>query len=276
MKFLRYFFYLTLSVFITACASKGFNVNSVSDYEGHFKVGESYAVAGKTYTPYIDEDYKEEGMASWYGPGFHNKKTANGDTFDKRSFTAAHRTLPLPSMVKVTSLETGKDVIVMINDRGPFSSNRIIDLSEKTAEHLGIKHKGISKVKVEYLKQETNKLLANADLIGDKEAHLKTKSKEKIVLAKNTKKKQIISKPRPKKPSDKIFVQVASLKEKDDAIELFNKVNGLGLSKIEEIRSDNEEVYKVYLGPFDNEKTANHLLKKLKDQGHKESFIVSY
>ena len=85
------------------------------------KLGQSYTVDGETYVPKYQPGYTEEGLASWYGPGFHGGKTANGEAFDKNEMTAAHRTLPLPSMVKVTMIETGKSAIVRINDRGPFS-----------------------------------------------------------------------------------------------------------------------------------------------------------
>ena len=111
------------------------------------------------YYPKINENYKEIGFASWYGSDFHNKKTANGEIFNKNEMTAAHKTLPLPSIVKVTNLENGKSIKVKINDRGPFVNNRIIDLSERASVNLGMKEKGVVKVKVEYLKKETDDLL---------------------------------------------------------------------------------------------------------------------
>lgn len=98
------------------------------------------------------------GEASWYGPGFHGKSTANGERFDENDLTAAHPTLPMPSLVRVTNLQNGKSLIVRVNDRGPFKSSRIIDLSKRSAQTLGIK--GVQKVRVQYLQQETERYLA--------------------------------------------------------------------------------------------------------------------
>lgn len=123
--------------------------------QGTFKVGKSYKVEGKTYTPREQYDLVETGIASWYGPGFDGKKTANGEIFDKRELTAAHRTLQMPSLVRVTNLDNGRSVIVRINDRGPFKRNRVIDLSEKAAELLAFKGIGTAKVKLEVLQQES-------------------------------------------------------------------------------------------------------------------------
>ena len=105
-------------------------------YEGIYKVGKPYTVLGQTYYPREQPDYKEVGMASWYGSDFHNKKTANGETYNMNDYTAAHRTLPLPSMVKITNLENGKSVKVRVNDRGPFAKGRIVDVSKKVAQKL--------------------------------------------------------------------------------------------------------------------------------------------
>ena len=92
---------------------------------------------------------KEVGDASWYGPGFHGKETANGETFDQQELTAAHPTLPMDTKAKVTNLETGKKVVVRINDRGPFTDNRVIDLSKAAAKKLDMKEDGTTPVKIE-------------------------------------------------------------------------------------------------------------------------------
>lgn len=130
----------------------------------HVKLGQSYTVDGEEYTPRHQPDYVEEGMASWYGPGFHGGKTANGEEFDKYEMTAAHRTLPLPSIVKVTMLSTGKSVYVRVNDRGPFAKGRIIDLSKAAAQEIGLIGKGVAKVRVEYRAKESQRF---ADLLAE-------------------------------------------------------------------------------------------------------------
>lgn len=126
-------------------------------YRGIVKIGKPYYVNGKWYYPRYDEDYDQVGIASWYGPGFHGNMTANGEVFDSHSeYTAAHPTLPLPSVVRVTNLKNGKTLDVRLNDRGPFKEGRIIDLSKKSAQKLGIT--GIAEVRVQYLKKETEAL----------------------------------------------------------------------------------------------------------------------
>jgi rare lipoprotein A len=135
-------------------------------YKGHYKIGKEYAIKGKTYKPKNVTHYTHTGVASWYGSkhGFHGKKTANGDKYNKHLLSAAHKTLPLPSLARVTNLQNNKSLIVMINDRGPFAKNRIIDVSEKAAEILAFKNQGVAKVKVEYLHKETQDFLKNISL----------------------------------------------------------------------------------------------------------------
>ena len=115
----------------------------------------SYKVLGKRYQVMSSaKGYKERGEASWYGMKFHGHQTSNGETYDVYQFTAAHKTLPLPSYVKVTRLDTGKSVVVRVNDRGPFHAGRIIDLSYAAASKLGIDKLGVAKVEVEALSPE--------------------------------------------------------------------------------------------------------------------------
>jgi len=112
----------------------------------------SYRVNGIRYKPMsIDEtdSFSQEGIASWYGPGFHGRKTANGETFNQNAMTAAHKRLPISSYVRVTRVSTGKSIVVRINDRGPFIGNRVIDLSYGAAKRLGIVNRGSDKVKIE-------------------------------------------------------------------------------------------------------------------------------
>jgi rare lipoprotein A len=123
------------------------------------KLGKPYNIGGKTYYPEYDPTYDKIGMASWYGPGFHGKYTASGEVFNQNDLTAAHPTLPMPSLVRVTNLETGKSLIVRINDRGPFKSNRIIDLSKGSAKQLGIL--STTQVRVQFLGKETDEYLAS-------------------------------------------------------------------------------------------------------------------
>ncbi len=128
-------------------------------YSGHFKIGKPYTAFGVSYVPQDYESFEEIGTASWYGEDFHGKKTANGEIYNMGDLTAAHPTLPLPSLIKVTNLKNGKSQILRVNDRGPFAKNRIIDVSEKAAEILGFKGNGTTEVKVELLRDDTDQLL---------------------------------------------------------------------------------------------------------------------
>lgn len=138
----------TVAVGLAGCAAD-------NNSKGRFKVGSSYSVNGKTYYP--EENYTREqvGMASWYGPGFQGKKTANGERFDQTALTAAHPTLQMPSLVRVTNLQNNESVVVRVNDRGPFHGGRIIDLSKGAAEALHFRNMGTTKVKLQVLGPES-------------------------------------------------------------------------------------------------------------------------
>jgi rare lipoprotein A len=118
---------------------------------GVYRVGKPYVVAGRTYVPEEDIDYRAEGIASWYGDDFHGRYTANGEIFDKNAISAAHPTLPLPSYVRVTNLRNKKSIVVRVNDRGPYAHDRLIDLSHRSASLLGFHGHGVARVRVEYI-----------------------------------------------------------------------------------------------------------------------------
>jgi rare lipoprotein A (peptidoglycan hydrolase) len=112
----------------------------------------SYEVGGKRYTPKVDKHYDEKGLASWYNyPGQKRRPTASGEAFNAGAMAAAHKTLPLPCMVEVTNLENGKKIKVRVNDRGPYVSGRIIDLTPAAADKLGFRGKGVAKVRVKFI-----------------------------------------------------------------------------------------------------------------------------
>ena len=117
---------------------------------GHLKLGAPYKIANRWYVPADEPGYDKTGLASWYGNDFHGRKTANGEVFDMHALTAAHPTLPLPSYAYVTSTKTGRTVLVRINDRGPYAHDRVMDLSRRTAEMLGVAAAGVSEVRVRY------------------------------------------------------------------------------------------------------------------------------
>jgi rare lipoprotein A (peptidoglycan hydrolase) len=224
--------------------------NSYDDsYKGSVKVGDPYKVKNKTYTPGLEDKYDEIGTASWYGDDFHCKKTANGEMFNKNQLSAAHNTLPLPSVAKVTNLENGKSVNVIINDRGPFAYNRIIDLSEKAASELGMKNSGLATVRVQFLPKETNELMA------------KLPSKKKIFYRGKAK----------HKPLSKFEIIVEEYRDQQVALVTMRKLSKIG--KVHLIVRFNNQ-YIITMVASSKEK-ANILLNKLKQMGYKNAKIHS-
>jgi rare lipoprotein A len=118
---------------------------------GVYKLGEPYKVAGRWYYPQFDPNYDEVGIASWYGRDFHGQTTANGEIFDRHELTAAHPTLPLPSIVRVTNLANHREVELRVNDRGPFVGDRVIDLSQEAARELGFERQGLARVRIQFV-----------------------------------------------------------------------------------------------------------------------------
>lgn len=168
MKTLRLMALLTGVLALAGCAEVNFashvgkSAFPPSQNEGTFKVGKPYLVDGTWYYPKEQYEYSETGIASYYGPGFHGKHTANGEVFDANEMTAAHRTLQMPSLVRVTNLDNGRSAIVRVNDRGPFKRSRVIDVSTKAAEVLGFKNIGTAKVRLDILSQESLQIAAAA------------------------------------------------------------------------------------------------------------------
>jgi peptidoglycan lytic transglycosylase len=141
-----------LAVSLAACGSSG---GKGVAQRGAYKIGAPYKIDGVTYTPQEEFNHVETGVASWYGPGFHGKSTANGEPYDQSARTAAHRTLQMPSIVRVTNLDNGLSTVVRINDRGPFARSRVIDLSRTAAQELDIVRNGTAHVRIDQLQAES-------------------------------------------------------------------------------------------------------------------------
>jgi rare lipoprotein A len=119
---------------------------------GHYKLGAPYQIGGRWYYPSYDPAYAAVGVASWYGQAFHGRRTANGEVFDRNKVSAAHPTLPLPSIVRVTNLANHRQLELRVNDRGPFVGDRVIDLSQAAARALGFERRGTTEVRVEFVR----------------------------------------------------------------------------------------------------------------------------
>ncbi len=133
--------------------------------EPHYKIGEPYRIEGKWYYPREDTGYEAIGVASWYGADFDGRPTANGEIFDRRRLSAAHTTLPLPTLAEVENLENGRRIVVRVNDRGPFYGERLIDVSQAAARALGFERAGLAQVRVRYIGRAV--LAERAPLYGE-------------------------------------------------------------------------------------------------------------
>src|SRR5437764_9200401 len=150
---------LATAFLLVGCASSGPELGD--NRPRRFKVGQPnytvapYQVNGVWYYPKVDYDYDATGTASWYGPGFDQRQTADGEIYDMNGLSAAHKTLPLPSVVTVTNLQNGREVRLRVNDRGPFVGDRLIDVSRRAAQLLGFETVGTMPVRVRILKRES-------------------------------------------------------------------------------------------------------------------------
>lgn len=216
------------------------NSNSLK-YEPYSRIGNSnYTVNGEDYEVWTDiENYQEIGIASWYGPGFHGEKTSNGETYDQKGISAAHKNLPLPSYVKVTNLENNKTLIVRVNDRGPFHEGRIIDLSEGAAIALDVVSNGTAKVKVELIKVPEP---PNA-----KELYAKQHSRYIQIVASNDLEK-----------ANKVAEEIRKKFSKSTRDVFVKQYTGM---------------FKVFVGPF-LPKVAEIELNKLKNNGYADSYLL--
>lgn len=204
-------------------------------------------VEGKMFFPKEDFSYKEIGIASWYGEKFHKKKTANGEIFNMNLLTGAHRTIQLPSLVKVTNISNKKSVILRINDRGPFVKNRIIDVSKKSAKILGFQKNGTAKVIVEYYGK------ANVyDSFG------------RTVRKKNYN--------QTKKNNKKFILNIGSFSNKNNLEKIKLKLKGLGKVNIEKSKKDSS-LYRIFLGPFSSEDFVYRVKRKVEKKGINNSIV---
>ena len=277
IKYLKAFLLLS---FVAGCASHGTPELSgmspkaqavvIKQYGGLYKVGNPYQIMGRWYYPKEDYQYSEIGIASWYGDDFHAKRTANGEKYDMNTLTAAHRTLPLPSIVRVTNLENGRSLVLRVNDRGPYAKERIIDISKRGAQLLGYQTKGTAKVKVEIMEEESKAL--KAALLGQdyqKAIAVATlpsdvNNSEIVVTGAETK----------SATSKKHFIQAGSFRERDLALKFEKKLKKFGATQIVQADVNGTIYYRVRLGPITAEDVAQDKLLNIQSSGFHDARIV--
>ncbi|HEY5603348.1 MAG TPA: septal ring lytic transglycosylase RlpA family protein [Gammaproteobacteria bacterium] len=206
---------------------------------------ESYEVLGKRYFVDFDTKYfRQRGIASWYGSKFHGRKTSSGEVYDMYAMTAAHKTLPLPAYVKVKNLHNDKQVIVRVNDRGPFVDGRIIDLSYTAAQKLGITGNGTADVEIE--------------------TALPAGASSRLQYEKNT-------------PSTLYYVQLGAFSQRAHAEDLLTRLTSQAITPVAISRNHKEEnsLFRVRVGPFADKRQLQTMETQLSELGYTPSYIIT-
>lgn len=265
-------------------AKKPETLDAVPKYEAYRMFNSRpYKVLGKHYTPMNSgKGYEEVGYASWYGQKFHGHLTSNGETYNMFAMSAAHKTLPLPSYVRVTNLENNKQAIVRVNDRGPFHDNRIIDLSYAAAVKLGYHSKGTAKVKLEviHFDEQNNVTVGNNPTVTYDEylgiaitpprEIASTSPKPPLDPAKADK---TATKPSSNTVADAVYIQVAALSNAEKAKSISNVLSALYQIPAHLPVADN--IYKLQLGPIHDEAVVAEVLEQLKQNGYPNAYAIT-
>jgi rare lipoprotein A len=248
---------------------------------GRYHVGNSYQIAGRWFTPKEQADYDKVGTASWYGPQFHRRMTSNGEWFDMDYLTAAHPTLPLPSYARVTNLENGRQIVVRINDRGPFVGDRIIDLSKKSAEILGFKTAGKAQVRVKYLgpapldDNGTHLMAMNRNLkLGTEPPVMVAKAPEPPAPKLAAASVASLASLHPAPAGGEYFVQVGSFADPDNAQRTREQLAQAGPVQILPLSGNQGVLYRVRIGPLSDQREAETALSAAVSAGHADARLI--
>jgi rare lipoprotein A len=211
----------------------------------------TYVVLGKRY--YVMKEstgYHERGTASWYGKKFHGRKTSNGETYNMYAMTAAHKTLPIPTYLQVTNLDNGKQVVVRVNDRGPFHGNRIIDLSYAAASKLGFAQNGTGRVELRAL--EPGQSTTTTTVAAAKPAPTQPAAAATTAAARN-----------------QLFLQLGSFISRNNAESLRAQLalNNVTRAAVQHTEVDRKNIYRVRIGPIASIEEADSLASRINNLG---------
>lgn len=244
-----------------------------TDIMGSYKVGDPYQIAGVWYTPAEDPDYVETGIASWYGEAFHGKRTANGAIYDMNALTAAHRTLPMPIKVRVTNLDNGRSIVLIVNDRGPFARGRIIDVSRRASQLLGFNQAGTALVRVEVIGSEVNEpLLSEAPY--DPEAPPLPASPTGSIEVEALTEVAAVEPVATTAGGHTMYIQAGAFSDPDNASRLSTHLLPFGDVKTTIVTVDGRDIFRVRLGPLETTEQAAALLDKIIGAGHANAHLV--
>jgi rare lipoprotein A len=267
-----------------------------------YKIGKPYQIQGVWYYPAVDYSYAETGIASWYGPDFHGKYTANGEIFDQNEVTAAHRTLPMPSIVRVTNLENGRSLVVRVNDRGPFAHGRIIDLSRRAAQMLGMEQTGTAKVRVEIMAEESRTLAMQLPASpGEAPPAAAAAPRETVVAetlpppgSREAPKPLVKAPPPPRQTAQaptaqslgtqqvkvvpvkptQMYIQAGAFSRFDNANRLSASLSAIGQTSISQVYTKSGLFFRVRMGPITSVDAADALLEKVISSGYPDARLV--
>lgn len=269
-----------------------------------YKIGNPYTVAGKRYYPKERFDFLETGRASWYGPNFHGRKTANGETYDQRALTAAHPTLQLPSIIRVTNVGNGKSVVLRVNDRGPYHGDRVLDVSEAGAEALQFKRYGTALVRIEVMSgpsREAARLARSGASVATLEGVRASAADpaEDVVIATAAPPRSRPSRPPARSPAPSprrvelasigaevnvdqaggvvdglAYVQAGAFSKIDNARKLAARLKRIGPSRIQPSYVNDRRIYRVQLGPYDTVTSAELALERATAAGVDGAHLV--
>ncbi len=271
---------------------------------GVYKVGQPYQIKGIWYYPREDPNYDQTGIASWYGDPFHGRRTANGETYDMNAMTAAHKTLPMPTKVRVTNLENGRSLILRVNDRGPFVNGRIIDVSRRAADLLGFERQGTAKVRVTAIeegrdiiapKPETPREIRTAlPAVPQGDVTVQTLApppgvKQATTVAPSAAQPTRLAAVAPRtdvpitgvgevlqlpvQPT-RIYVQAGAFLQVQNAHRLAVRLNRVGPTKVTSVFVDDQEFFRVRVGPLTDVPAADRTLQQVLAYGQKDAKIV--
>jgi rare lipoprotein A len=298
---------IALGLVLNACSSRP-NPDSAAAPgnlgKGSYKLGQPYQANGTWYYPVEDFGYNETGIASWYGPDFDQKYTANGEVFDQDVASAAHKTLAMPTVVQVTNLDNGRSIQLRINDRGPFIGNRILDVSRRAAQLLGFEQNGTAKVRVQVLVPETMQAQSIAKHNGSDVAAEdapppavphgtvtaeslpppgSNASPQPLAAAPPPQPVQIAAAPAaaapeavslmPVRPTH-IFIQAGAYASGSNAMRMKAKLDALGPVVVAGTRVNGMDVYRVRIGPIATVDEADQLLTRAVGAGASDAKIV--
>lgn len=271
---------------------------------GIYKIGDPYQIQGVWYYPREDYNYDETGIASWYGQDFHAKATANGEVYDMNDLTAAHRTLPMPSFVRVTNLDNGRSMVLRVNDRGPFARGRIIDISRRGAQLLGFEQQGTAKVRVQVLPDESRQIAeamraarpSTTMVAAARPPRVETRPGEPPPLAaprgsitaealpapgaRTASGASVAALPEPTGQISQtaprrtnIYVQAGAFSNADNAQRLSQRLGRLGPSAVTPVAIGGQQMYRVRIGPLASVDDGDRMLEQVIAAGHPEAKI---